>query len=190
MNKRKDAITQEQVNEACNDLIANGERIKKTAVRDRVGGSFTTIGRMVDVWEREHGAQAQTPVLHMPEAITAAMHKATSDIWQAASTLASESIERIQSDSEAAIEKAKGEVADYGAEVTRLEGELDTLHGQLKETQEQLHDSQAKLVELQTHSTALQGRLDDKDKIIEQMREDYATLQKELIAIAKKNGAS
>jgi hypothetical protein len=49
----------------------------------------------------------------LPDSVTNAMHKAAFDIWAAASSLAGETVERIQSEAGEAITKAKAELSAF-----------------------------------------------------------------------------
>ena len=93
--ERKSKVTQSAVNAACEQLQAYSKNVTVNVVISITGGSFSTVGDMVKLWREEQAAHS-APLLQMPESVTSAMHKAAFDIWAAASTLAGESAERIQ----------------------------------------------------------------------------------------------
>ena len=182
--ERKGKVTQSAVNAACEELEAAGKAITVSAVIEVTGGSFSTVGPMVKAWREEQAAQASA-VLEMPEAVVLSMQKAAADIWDAASGLAGELVERARQEADEAIDKAKTELAEYTGEVTRLEAELEQARQQAAEQETRLAEVQAHATELKTQNAALESRLNDRDKELDRLRTEYAALQAELVAIAK-----
>jgi chromosome segregation ATPase len=182
--ERKGKVTQGAVNAACEKLQAAGQTVTVNAVIDNTGGSFSTVGPMVKAWREEQAAQASA-VLEMPDAVVLAMQKAAADIWDAASGLAGELVERTRQEAGEAIAKAKGELAEYTGEISRLENELEQARQQAAEQEKRLAEAQAHATELKTQNAALASRLNDRDKELDRLRADYAALQAELVAIAK-----
>jgi len=182
--ERKAKVTQEIVNTACDELSKAGKNVTVSAVIGIAGGSFSTVGEMVKHWKEEQAKQA-APIVEMPETVSQAMQKATVDIWGAASALASETVERIQKEAGETITKAKSELAEYAGEVSRLEIELEGLNAQLNQAEQKLNDNNNKAVELTAQNTALNTRLDDRDKELERLLKNYEKMQAELILIAK-----
>ena len=186
--ERKGKVTQGAVNAACEELVQAEKNVTVNAVINKTGGSFSTVGAMVKTWKEEQKAQA-APLIEMPESVTQAMRKATADIWGAASALAGETVERIRTEAGEAIGKAKEELAEYTGEVSRLENELEQTHKHAAETEKTLAEAQGLASDLKTKNAALETRLSDRDSELERLREDYAKLQAELIAIAKEKTA-
>ncbi len=184
MSKRKAPITQEAVNNTCNTLIEEGKTPSVNAVINKIGGSFSTVGNMVSTWKEEQAAQS-APTIEMPESVTTALHKAVADIWSTASSLAGETVERIQNEASEAVSKAKKELAEYADEVKRLEEDIETMDDQLDKSEQQIKERDSRITELMTENAALKTRIDDRTQEIERLRADYATLQAELITIAK-----
>jgi chromosome segregation ATPase len=102
---------------------------------------------MVKLWREEQAAHS-APLLQMPDSVTNAMHKAAFDIWAAASTLAGESVERIQTQAGEAITKAKAELSEYAGEVSRLERELEQANIKAVELQKNVDATQEKAVKI------------------------------------------
>ena len=182
--ERKGKVTQAAVNAACDELMQAGKNVTVNAVINITGGSFSTVGTMVKAWKEEQAAQV-APVIEMPETVTQAMQKATTEIWGAASTLAGETVERVRKEAGEAIAKAKEELAEYTGEVSRLENELEQAHKQAAEKEKALSEALAQASDLKTQNAALETRLSDRDSELERLRADYEKLQTELIEIAK-----
>ena len=95
------------------------------------------------------------------------MHKSVTVIWDAASSLASDEIDRIRKEAVEGIDKAKIELSEYVGEITRLEKELEQSQNITAETGKRLSTAMTQISEL------------------DRMRADYKRLQTELITIAK-----
>jgi predicted nucleic acid-binding Zn-ribbon protein len=117
----------------------------------------------------------------MPDSVTNAMHKAAFDIWAAASTLAGESVERIQHEAGEAITKAKAELSEYAGEVSRLE----QANIKAVELQKNVDEAQEKAVKITAENAGYVAKLQEKDSQLFSLKADYAKLQGELVEIAK-----
>ena len=186
--ERKSKVTQSAVNAACEQLQADKKNVTVNAVIGICGGSFSTVGAMVKAWKEEQAAQV-APLLQMPDSVMNAMHKAAMDVWGAASSLAGETVERIQSEAGEAITKAKAELFEYTGEVTRLERELEQAHIKGEELQKTLDAQQQKVVKITAEASAMETRLSERDSQLSSLKDDYAKLQAELVEIAKSKAA-
>lgn len=182
--ERKSKVTQDAVNATCDKLHADKQAATVNAVIAVTGGSFSTVGPMVKLWKEEQAKQA-APLPEMPEIVTKAMHKATADVWAAASALAGEEMARTQTEAEQAISEAKAELQEYTREVSRLENELEQAQKAATDAQVRVDDALGKVSGLTTEKTALETRLSDRDAELERIRADFEKLQSELIEIAK-----
>ncbi len=182
--ERKNKVTQEAVNATCEQLQADNKNVTVNAVIAICGGSFSTVGNMVKRWREEQIAQAQ-PLLQMPESVTDAMHKAASDVWVAASSLAEETVKRIQNEAGEAITKAKVELSEYAGEVARLERELKQASIKTMELQKLVDVTQEKAIKIHTENAAYAAQLTEKDRQLLDLKTDYVKLQSELVEIAK-----
>ncbi|TXK95885.1 hypothetical protein BMR07_15770 [Methylococcaceae bacterium CS1] len=182
--ERKSKVTQATVNAACEQLQADSKNVTVNAVISITGGSFSTVGAMVKAWKEEQAAHI-APLMQMPESVTNAMHKAAFDIWAAASTLAGESVERIQHEAGEAITKAKVELSEYAGEVSRLERELEQANIKALEMQKNLDAAQEKAVKITAENAGYVAQLTEKDHQLISLKADYAKLQGELVEIAK-----
>lgn len=182
--ERKNKVTQAAVNAACEKLQADSKNVTVNAAISITGGSFSTVGIMVKAWKEEQAAHV-APLMQMPESVTNAMHKAAFDIWAAASTLAGESVERIQHEAGEAITKAKSELSEYAGEVARLERELEQANIKALEMQKNLDAVQDKSVKITAENAGYVAQLQEKGSQLYSLKADYAKLQGELVEIAK-----
>ena len=182
--ERKSKVTQSAVNTACEQLQSDSKNVTVNAVIAITGGSFSTVGVMVKAWKEEQAAHI-APLLQMPDSVTTAMHKAAFDVWAAASTLAGESVERIQHEAGEAITKAKAELSEYAGEVSRLENELEQAHSKNDDLQKNADAAQVKAVKITAENAGYAAQLAEKDHQLISLKADYAKLQSELVEIAK-----
>ena len=187
--ERKSKVTQSAVNAACEQLQTDNKNVTVNAVIGICGGSFSTVGDMVKLWREEQAAHS-APLLQMPESVTTAAMKAASDIWAAASALAGETVERIQTEAGEAITKAKAELSEYSGEVSRLENELEQANIKAAELQKCLDDERQNGVKITSEAAAMETRLSERDSQLLNLKADYAKLQGELVEIAKAKTAT
>lgn len=125
-------ITQEDVDVACEQLTAGGERTTITAVTGLVGGGSTgTIRSMIKVWEAAHAertALRQTPV---PDAIMDDMSISLARIWREAMAQATTGHEAMRKDLVACRTDAEAVEAELINRITVLE---DILAAKERET--------------------------------------------------------
>ncbi len=182
--ERKAKVTQDAVNNACNELMESGKNVSVNAIIAITGGSFSTVGAMVKNWKAEQAIKT-APAIEMPETVKTAMQKAVAIIWDTASSLAGDEIDRIRKEAGESMDKAKIELSEYVGEITRLEKELEQSQNITAETGKRLSTAMTQISELTTQKTALETRLSDRDSELERIRADYKKLQTELITIAK-----
>ncbi len=182
--QRKPKVTQEIVNNACQELLGSGKNITVNAVINAVGGSFSTVGTLVKLWKEEL-ATHNTVAIEMPDMVYQAMERATIDIWSAVSDLASQNVQHIKKEAREAVTKAKNELAEYSGEVSRLEVKLVEVNKQLNLSQQELTSNISKTAEISAQNKALETRLADRDKELKRLQASYEKLQAELLAIAK-----
>ena len=182
--ERKAKVTQDAVNNACNELMESGKNVSVNAIIAITGGSFSTVGAMVKNWKAEQAIKT-APAIEMPETVKTAMQKAVAIIWDTASSLAGDEIDRIRKEAGESMDKAKIELSEYVGEITRLEKELEQSQNITAETGKRLSTAMTQISELTTQKIALETRLSDRDSELERIRADYKKLQTELITIAK-----
>ena len=182
--ERKPKVTQQAVDAACEQLQQAGKNATVNAVIAITGGSFSTVGAMVKAWRAEQQKKAE-PAIDMPQSITNAMYQATAVVWEAAASLAHERIERVRTEAQEAIAQSRSELSEYMDAIASLEEQLVKNRQSLALAEKRLAVATSEITQLNTHKTALETRLADRDSALQQLREDYSKLQAELVAIAK-----
>lgn len=189
MSDRKAPVTKELVFEIAESLAGEGKNPTMAAIRDQIGGSFTTIGPWLKEWKSKDNQPAP---IEIPESVSEAMKLATSTIWQSASEIASNRISEARASADDAVEQAQSEADEYKAEVTRLENELQSAlddKRQAIESKERVFRDKAGL---ELECTRLTSELNMAERTIKTEQERFEKLQakldelqRELIEIAK-----
>ncbi len=114
-------VSEQQVNEAAEALLRQGQNVTVPAVRTFIGrGSYSTINTYLATWRKTNNGTKSTDAPEIPEGIVRAMDKIWETAWQ-------ESQDRICNEREAlaaAKREMEREKRDLTQEIVRLEAEL------------------------------------------------------------------
>jgi chromosome segregation ATPase len=183
-------ITQEQVNEAADALVATGENPTVEKIRARLGtGSPNTVVRMLDAW-RSTLAQRMQDVLALPE-VPVEVGQAFTELWRLAiahaSTLATDALTHeknalfaaqtslIQERKvwEISLAEAQSNVAECNAKLAHADVQLTERHALLTQLESQR-------VDLQQQRDRLTVQLEERRAELEVLRLDHAALQEHM----------
>ena len=193
------AVTKEQILAAADQIAAAGERPTLEAVRQIVGGSYTTISPVLNEWKARQKEAAEPLREPAPQAVGERLAEVGADIWAMALGLANsrlaterEAMEKARADMEAAqaetaelADKLSGEVEALQSRLASIEAaelaartEVDGLRGQLTVSQEQAHTAEARAVEIERRADELRIELDRAHQEADQARQALAEQQK------------
>ena len=141
---------------------------------------------MVRRWKEEQAAIG-APLPEIPEELTTAMHRSVGELWAAATRIATREIEQAKTEAHEKISTAEHELAEYSSEITRLEAALEQANAAVAAAEQTLAKSREEISTLHAQQTTLSERLADRDAERDRLQADYATLQKELLALAQAN---
>tara|TARA_B100000029_G_scaffold82789_1_gene73785 strand:+ start:5440 stop:6063 length:624 start_codon:yes stop_codon:yes gene_type:complete len=191
----------ERIVEAANALVAEGnENPTNEQVRERMGsGSLSHISPVMREWRESQKARV-VAALEIPSELKKAIETSLSQVWTAASKLASATVEKIQQEAQANIDAAAHERDEALNEISRLETRIADLltleHKQGEEIQKLKSDldaAQELTANLQTDMAALSVRAENSHEQVKELkaelkssREDNKALQAELLVIVKK----
>ncbi len=193
------ATTKEQIFAAADQILAEGRRPTLEAVRQRTGGSYSTISPALNEWKARQAAQASPPREPPPQAVADRLAETGAEIWRVALDMANA---RLAAEREALVqvraelEGERAETVDLADRLaieieelqTRLEsieaaeaaarGEADELRGQLAAAQEQAHTAEARAQEIERRAAELRTELDRAHQDADQARGALAEQQK------------
>ena len=182
-------VTREQVFEAADALAAEGIQPTAKLVRDRTGGSFSTITPHLAAWKDERGGRAVANIPDMPEGVAGAARA----MWAAAWNAAQEAIKTERDGLSAARRDMDKERAELAQEVSELETKLDASEGEraslaatLEAEQKRHRESEEKMSDLKIENARLEERIQNTQMRAEELRDQVTRLERELARLAEK----
>jgi hypothetical protein len=119
-------VTRDQVFEAADALAQEGTQPTAKLVRDRTGGSFSTITPHLAAWKDERGGRGISNIPDMPESVA----NANWAVWAAAWNAAQDAIKTERDGLSAARRELEKERAEMASEIVELEAKLDASEGE------------------------------------------------------------
>jgi colicin import membrane protein len=181
-------ITRDQVFEEADTLADEGIQPTVKLVRERIGGSYSTITPRLAAWKDERGGKAVANVPDMPESVVAASRS----VWIAAWKGAEDLIQTERDGLTAARREMESERAEMASEITELEGKLDTVTGErdtitrsLTDAREQYQGAQEEVSRLRIENARLEERVANTGKRAEELREQVERMEGELARLAE-----
>lgn len=125
-------ITLETVSAAAEALAADGQNPTQAAIRKALGGgSYSTIGPLLNQWRENHGEAAELAAVELPEALAAAGTEMLARVWKTAMAEAQAGHEALRKEllaSQAETTAAREETTEIAAS---LEADLDARDKQI-----------------------------------------------------------
>ena len=193
------AVTKEQIFSAADELAAAGQKPTLEAIRQRTGGSYTTISPALNEWKARQATAAAPLREPAPQAVADRLAEVGAEVWGIALELANarlaserEALEKARADLEADRAEAT-ELADrLAAQVEELQSRLasietaeqaarteaDELRANLTAAQEQAHTAEARAQEIERRAGELRTELDRAHQDADQARQALAEQQK------------
>ena len=157
----KAVATEQTVFEAANALIALGSEPTVVNVQARVGGSFTTVKRLVLLWQERRAASASIPAV--PPELEVQGGEWLRSLWAMASALAAREAQTLRDQAREEVGQVRSELAEATAEVQRLEQVKIAFNEALEKAQSSTHVLELRNAALETQAkrvTALERELE------------------------------
>ena len=119
----RQGISREQVFETATALADEGIQPTVKLVRDRIGGSFSTITPPLAAWKEERGGRQVTSIPDMPESVAAVCRT----IWAAAWKAGQDAIQTERDGLTSARRDMERERVELTLEITELETKLEAV---------------------------------------------------------------
>ncbi len=160
---RRGSITEEQVFEAADALIAQGKEVTPTALLGSLGsGSFTTIYKHLSAWEASRATAVTDRAAVIPDTVLSAFGAA----WRAASAEAGKEVLAVKEQAAEDVAAAKAQFQEALETIERLEAEseadatrIDSLSAKIAELEKALHQSENERAALKATSEQLQHQV-------------------------------
>lgn len=192
---RPTELTQDKINEAADQLTAEGKKPSPNLVRSLLGsGSYSTIKAMIDVWQEAQEKEKEIPVPAVPDFAYGLLERLHKEMYiQNYKTLEAQ---RQQLDiSQTHFEAEKREMLNeiealelngkqVASRLTEVESQLQLAHESVNKIQaekeallSEVSEQKVKLAILQEREQQIVGQLADKDKQLVQAQEREVALQ-------------
>ena len=143
---RRGSISEEQVFEAADALVAQGKEVTPTALLSSLGsGSFTTIYKHLSAWESSRASAVTDRAAVIPEAVLSAFGAA----WRAATAEAGKEVLAVREQAAEDVAAARTQFQEALQTIERLETEseadaarLESLSAKVAELEKVLHQSE------------------------------------------------
>lgn len=181
---RRGSISEEQVFEAADALVAQGKEVTPTALLSSLGsGSFTTIYKHLSAWESSRASAVTDRAAVIPEAVLAAFGAA----WRAATAEAGREVLAVKEQAAEDVAAARTQFQEALQTIERLETEseadatrLESLSAKVAELEKSLHQSENERAALKATCEQLQHQVKSQES-------DLARVHKESEAERKRH---
>lgn len=181
---RRGSISEEQVFEAADALVAQGKEVTPTALLSSLGsGSFTTIYKHLSAWESSRASAVTDRAAVIPEAVLSAFGAA----WRAATAEAGKEVLAVKEQAAEDVAAARTQFQEALQTIERLETEseadatrLESLSAKVAELEKSLHQSENERAALKATCEQLQHQVKSQES-------DLARVHKESEAERKRH---
>lgn len=181
---RRGSISEEQVFEAADALVAQGKEVTPTALLSSLGsGSFTTIYKHLSAWESSRASAVTDRAAVIPEAVLSAFGAA----WRAATAEAGKEVLAVKEQAAEDVAAARTQFQEALQTIEHLETEseadaarLESLSAKVAELEKSLHQSENERAALKATCEQLQHQVKSQES-------DLARVHKESEAERKRH---
>ena len=184
-------ITRDQVFEAADTLADEGIKPTVKVVRERIGGSFSTITPHLALWKEARGENGVANAPDMPERVSAACRS----LWNAAWTAGQDMLRAERDGLSAARRELDQERGELAREITDLESALDAALSERDTVTKTLKDEEAarraadqENGNLRVENARLAERVANTEKRADELRAQVERLEGELARLAGAKG--
>jgi chromosome segregation ATPase len=173
---RRGSISEEQVFEAADALVAQGKEVTPTALLGSLGsGSFTTIYKHLSTWEASRATAVTDRAAVIPETVLSAFGAA----WRAASAEAGKEVLAVREQAADDVAAVKAQFQEALETIERLEAEsdadtsrMDSLSAKIAELEKALHQSENEKAALKATSEQLRHQVKSQESELERLHKD------------------
>ena len=161
------AISRESIFAAADALMESGERPTLEGIRQRTGGSYTTISPILNDWKARQAAQAAPVREPIPQAVQDKLQEVGGEIWRIASDLANtrlsaerEALEKVRAEIEAERTEAVELAERLASEGESLQSRLATLEASEAAARGEVEELRLQLAQAREEAAGLRGKLE------------------------------
>lgn len=170
-------VTREQVFEAADALVLEGQAPTVVAVRTKLGGgSPNTIAPLLAEWKEAHETKRADTLPPLPEPVEGAMRQVWGSAWKGAQ-------EQLEGEREALATARKDiekERAEMLAEINRLDAAIEQAQGETRKTAEDLESERRAHDQTKAEVQEARAVAAERDKRIEDQTRELAEVRRQL----------
>lgn len=179
---RRGSISEEQVFEAADALVAQGKEVTPTALLNSLGsGSFTTIYKHLSAWEASRATAVTDRAAVIPEAVLSAFGAA----WRAATAEAGKEVLAVKEQAAEEVGAAKAQFQEALETIERLEAESESDAAQLEAKSAKIAELESALHQSENERSALKAAFEQLQNQVKSQESELARLHKELESARK-----
>lgn len=132
INSQKTAhLTMEQIHQTADQLVSEGVKVTQQAIKDRIGGSFSTINKGLRLWRSEKNVIQHSENVTLPHDLESRFTVAVTQLWEQAQSLANQRLESERQALQNAKDEVLSELSDMDEQLEQVELELLTTQSDL-----------------------------------------------------------
>lgn len=179
---RRGSISEEQVFEAADALVAQGKEVTPTALLNSLGsGSFTTIYKHLSAWEASRATAVTDRAAVIPEAVLSAFGAA----WRAATAEAGKEVLAVKEQAAEEVGAAKAQFQEALETIERLEAESESDAAQLEAQLAKIAELESALHQSENERSALKAAFEQLQNQVKSQESELVRLHKELESARK-----
>lgn len=161
---------------AADEMAAGGKKPTMDLVRAKVGGSYSTLSKILNEWKRER-AEAQVVENAAPEAITELATRLANDLWSMANKEAQLALGALKESITAENADLKRELADLIATADALQLQIESKDGELLALSGARDAEIAAKRDAQTRLDIANASLAERDDRIDELKAEISSLR-------------
>lgn len=173
-NERIDYETRKRMfYEAADAMLANGIKPTMDGVRQKIGGSYSTLSKIMTEWKRDK-AQEKVVQEAPPEAILSLVGRMASELWTTANAEAQLALAALRETATAENTELKTELTGIIRTADALQEKVIGLEGTIADLKSALEGASSALQESQAQLQISQAQLVQKDLRLNEMKQELA----------------
>ena len=185
MAKLTNKVTRAEIFAAADEIAAAGGKLTLEAIRQRVGGSFTTLSPAFRAWQEQREAEAKAatpPGGSLPDTLQSQLAELGARLWAEAARQADDRLQTERDEVQAERQKLAEESRSIAETADRLARQVDELQARCAKLDEGAGRLRADLETARQDSTQAAAQAAADRQLADELREQLAATRQSLCA--------